>query len=121
MLLQTDPVEADPGSSQSLLQEMGAVASPIRGAPAQLMVPAARVPQPMYHADITPRYLFDPAVPPRVRSLLPEVRIVVILRGKQVATSAVCGSKTLRLSEAATGAEPARNRPQKCVGCWVCL
>lgn len=82
LLLQDGAVEADPDSSQSLLQDMGAVASPIRGAPAQLTLPAAQVPQPMYHADITPRYLFDPAVPPRVRSLLPEARIVAILRGE---------------------------------------
>jgi hypothetical protein len=37
----------------------------------------------MYNADITPRYLLDPAVPLRVGSLLPEARIVVILRGEQ--------------------------------------
>jgi hypothetical protein len=69
-------------SSRRLEQAMGAAGSTILGAPAQLELQEPTFPQPMYHADITPRYLFDPAVAPRVRSLLPEARIVVILRGE---------------------------------------
>lgn len=69
-------------SSRRLVQAMGAASSAILGAPAQLELQDPTFPQPMYHADITPRYLFDPAVAPRVRSLLPEARIVVILRGE---------------------------------------
>jgi hypothetical protein len=38
--------------------------------------------QPLFHVDITPRYILDPAVPPRVRALLPEARIIVMLRGE---------------------------------------
>jgi hypothetical protein len=61
---------------------MGAAGIPIKGAPAQLILQGPKFPQPMYHADITPRYMLDPAVPPRVRSLLPEARVIVMLRGQ---------------------------------------
>lgn len=67
---------AGPGS------RMQAAGVAIRGAPAQLTLPQPSTLQPFYHADITPRYMFDPAVPPRVRSFLPEARIIVMLRGQ---------------------------------------
>lgn len=87
LLLQQDEVTPEPSSSQVLIQAAQAAPVAILGAPAQLQMEADTLQhnharhQPMYHADITPRYMFDPAVPLRVRSLLPEARIVVILRG----------------------------------------
>lgn len=91
LLMQQDTLTGDPRTSHVLIQSAQAAPAAILGAPAQLLMeadtlqhnPARR--QPMYHADITPRYMFDPAVPLRVRSLLPEARIVVILRGERPA------------------------------------
>lgn len=89
LILQQPPDSPDldvtSSSSRRLVQAMGAASNTILGAPAQLDLPDLTFPQPMYHADITPRYMFDPAVPARVRSLLPEARIIVILRGEGAA------------------------------------
>jgi hypothetical protein len=74
------------GSTPGAATAATAASNNILGATALLNLPQLKVPQPMYHADITPRYLFDPAVPPRVRSLLPEARIIVIFRGEASTT-----------------------------------
>lgn len=70
------------GASSQVSQSSSGEMSTIIGAPSQLRLPRPPRRQPMVHTDITPRYMFDPAVPLRVRSLLPEARITVILRGE---------------------------------------